>query len=616
MESQPVNLARIDWVIIVGYCVAAVGVGVWFSRRASRNLSEFFLSGRSLPWWIAGTSIVATTFACDTPLAITGIVRKHGLVGNWYWWCVGIGGMLSVFLYSRFWRRTGVLTDAELIERRYSGRSAAALRAFKAVYGGVIYNCVVMGWVFVAMLAIVKVVLGWKASIALPVLIGIALVYAVLSGFWGVVATDLIQFIMAMIGSVALAVFAVCHSDIGGLTGLVEKLRASGRPEVLNVLPGGGFAAIVSGIGVYLAILWWSKLYADGGGYVAQRLLACKNERHSAGAALWFNVAHYGLRTWPWVLVALASLILVPLGPEGAAEGQGAKEAVYARMMKDLLPPGLLGLMVASLVAAFMSTIDTHLNWGASYLVNDLYRRFFVTDASERHYVWVSRGLMVLLMAGGALVGLTFNSVFGLWKVVALLGAGIGLVELLRWFWWRINAWSEITGMAAALLLSVAFWVLKQRGITQIGGVELGFAVKIGTIVVVSIIAWVTVTLLTRPTSPERLHAFVDRVRPPATFWRPIARQFEGYRSQISIAHGLGQWVLGVAFVYLFTFGLGKVLLGEPTLGLCMLGVSVPCAVAVLVFVSRSGARRPPAAPEASLSPPPSAPAAPAPAED
>ena len=446
------KLALIDWVIIVGYILFALGLGIYYARRAGRNIDEFFISGRNLPWWLAGTSMVATTFAADTPLAVTGLVVNEGIAGNWLWWNMVLSGMLATFLFSRLWRRAEILTDVELTELRYSGRSASLLRGFRALYIGLPINCITMGWVILAMQKIMVLTFdlpdtaSWKVLVVLACML-IAGIYCALSGFWGVVMTDLVQFCMAMIGSIALAIIAV--SKIGGIHALKTKLAEVHGPEhtILNFLPdlSAGEMAILT-FGVYLGVQWWASNGVDGSGYIAQRMFAAKDERHTLLATLWFNIAHYTLRPWPWILVALVSMVVYP--------NLADAETGYPMLMLEYLPAGLLGLMMTAFLAAFMSTIDTHLNWGASYLVNDFYKRFFKPVADDNHYVVVSRISVVLIMVIAGVISLFMDSIAGAWKFLIALNAGIGLVQILRWYWWRINAWSEIAAMVASAVVS------------------------------------------------------------------------------------------------------------------------------------------------------------------
>jgi len=556
----------IDWLLVVVYCVVALVIGLILARRAGKSMADFLLSGRSLPWWLAGTSMVATTFAADTPLAITGIVRTKGIAGNWFWWNLVMSSMLWAFFYARLWRRTGLLTDVEFIELRYSGRPAAFLRGMKAAYSAILVNCIVMGWVILAMTKIGSVALDLEdvGMITIPgtefvvaptmlltiSLIALALTYSVLSGLWGVVVTDFIQFIMAMVGSITLAVIAVRH--IGGVGNIRSMVAASeaAPPSVLQFAsePGAGNLALIT-FGVYLGVQWWAFRNADGGEYIGLRAMACRDEKHARLSLLWFTFAHYVLRPWPWIVVALISLVVYP--------NMADPEMAYPRMMIDFLPVGLRGLMVASLLAAFMSTIDTHLHWGASYLANDIYKRFFRPDAGEKHYVLVSRLAMLVMAALAVWTSSVMGSIEWAWKFLIAIGAGVGLVYLLRWYWWRISAWSEISAMASSLILAIILFVFTPLGAREYEGVRLLAIVGLSTVV------WVAVTFLTSPTSTDNLKRFYERVRPGGFGWRRIEDEF-GLSSSHTGLRDLAGVVSGAVFIYSSLFAAGRLVLGFP----------------------------------------------------
>ena len=546
------KLSPIDGVIIISYIVFALGLGIYYSKRAGRDINEFFISGRNLPWWLAGTSMVATTFAADTPLAVTGLVVNDGIAGNWLWWNMVLSGMLATFLFSRLWRRAEVITDVELTELRYSGKSASLLRGFRAIYIGLPINCITMGWVILAMQKIIVLVFdlpdtGTSKVLVVLVCMLIAGIYCALSGFWGVVITDLIQFGMAMIGSIALAIIAV--NKIGGIGTLKTKLSEIHGTDnsILHFFPdfGAGEMAILT-FGVYLGVQWWAANGVDGGGYIAQRMFAAKDERNTLLATLWFNIAHYTLRPWPWILVALVSMVVYP--------NLSDPEAGYPKLMLEYLPTGLLGLMLTAFLAAFMSTIDTHLNWGASYLVNDFYKRFFKPQADDRHYVVASRISVVLIMLLAGVTSLFMDSIAGAWKFLIALNAGIGLVQILRWYWWRINAWSEIAAMVTSAVVSaIVFTLPATKG---------NFAYQMLIIVPTSTLIWFVTTLVTAPVSDERLIAFYQRVRPNGGWWGRIPSLANVQPIEDSGMPALLNWVLGSAFVYCALFGFGKLLLG------------------------------------------------------
>ena len=508
------RLTLADWSIVALYFLFNVAVGLYYKRRASRDTAEFFLSGRNVPWWLAGTSMVATTFAADTPLAVTGLVARNGVAGNWLWWNLLASGMLTVFFYARLWRRAGVMTDIEFSEIRYAGRPAAFLRGFRALYLGVLINCIILGWVNLAMVKILQLLFGVGKLEALAMVLGlIALTSAIstLSGLWGVLVTDLFQFVIKMGMVIVLAVVAV-HA-VGGIDAMKEKLALlPGHGSVLSFVPdvGSAWMPLITFF-VYIGVNWWATWYPGaepgGGGYIAQRMFSAKDEKHSVLATLWFNIAHYAVRPWPWILVALASLILFP--------GLADPETGYVRVMIDYLPSSLRGLMVAAFAAAYMSTIATQLNWGASYLVNDCYRRFLRRDATERHYVRASQVATVLLTVVSAVATFYMGSIAGAWKLLIVTGAGTGTVLLLRWYWWRINAWSEVSAMIAAFAVSVL--------LQTAGGFDSDRPVDFAWIMLITVAittgAWLAVTFLTRPEPEGTLVAFYRRTRPSRAGW-------------------------------------------------------------------------------------------------
>jgi SSS family solute:Na+ symporter len=572
-----VTLTAVDWAVIVLYFVVSVAIALGYSRRAGESTSEFFLSGRAMPWWLAGTSMVATTFAADTPLVVTGLTVKYGIAGNWLWWSFVMSGMLTAVLYAKLWRRAGVMTDAEFAELRYSGAPAAFLRGFRAVYLALAVNSIIIGWVTSAMAKILGLTLGigkWEATIGLFVLTG---VYSTLSGLWGVMVTDFFQFIFAMTGCLALAWFAL--GAVGGLGGLVAALHARFPDDApLRVVPDLHSAWMPAlTFFVYLAVNWWASWYPGaepgGGGYVAQRIMAARNERHALLSALWFNIAHYALRPWPWIVVALASMVLFP--------GLADPESGYVRVMTALLPPFWRGFLLAAFFAAYMSTISTQLNWGASYLVNDVYRRFWAPRRPERHYAWVGRWATLAMMIVAGVATWYIASVEGAWKFLLAIGAGTGLVYLLRWYWWRINAWSEVSAMAAALVVSLAL-----QGLAGLGADDpRGFAVLLLATTGITTVVWLAVTYLTPPEPRERLRAFYARVEPGGPGWTAVVPEAAG---QGALAAGLLHWLAGCAVVYLGLFGIGGFVLGRPWRGT----VAVLVAAALTAYLVRStGAR-------------------------
>lgn len=566
-------ISPIDWAIIIGYVLFALGLGIYFSKRAGKDMDEFFISGRNLPWWLAGTSMVATTFAADTPLAVTGLVVEDGIAGNWLWWNAVLSGMLATFLFARLWRRSEIITDVEFTELRYSGPSASFLRGFRALYIGLPINCITMGWVILAMQKIVVLTLNLPDTASTKVIVVlvcllIAGIYCALSGFWGVVMTDIVQFGMAMVGSIALAIIAV--NKIGGVGVLKEKLVNiyGAENQILNFTPdfSAGKMAIIT-FGVYLGMQWWASNGVDGSGYIAQRMFAAKNERHTLLATLWFNIAHYTLRPWPWILVALVAMVVYPNLED--------PEAGYPMLMLDYLPVGLLGLMLTAFLAAFMSTIDTHLNWGASYLVNDLYKRFLMPEADPQHYVAISRLAVMLIMLVAGVTSLFMDSIAGAWKFLIALNAGIGLVQILRWYWWRINAWSEISAMLAALVVSIVVFLLPQT--------KGEFALQMLIIVPISTVVWVVVTFITAPVSTETLTKFYSRVKPSKIGWMLIAAEIKEESDDTNGQQpytetrtpAMVNWIVGVIFIYSFLFSIGKLLLGFTAVGLIFLSLAI-----------------------------------------
>ncbi|MEW6510146.1 MAG: sodium:solute symporter family protein [Bacteroidota bacterium] len=563
------QLTWIDVLVIALYFVFNLAVALYLRRRATQSVSDFFVSGRNVTWWLAGTSMVATTFAADTPLVVTGLVAKNGIAGNWIWWSMVFSGMLTVFFYARLWRRAGVLTDVEFAEIRYSGGPAVFLRGFRAAYLGLPINLIIMGWVNLAIVKILILVLGVTKVEALIIALAIMAITAsisTISGLWGVLWTDLFQFVLKMGMVILLAVFAVNAS--GGMDALMQQLHA-----VDSTRSGGSVLSLVPDLNsawmpmitffVYLAVNWWASWYPGaepgGGGYVAQRIFCAKDEKHSLLATLWFNVAHYALRPWPWIIVGLVAVVRFQNDPAFDAD----PESGYVRILISDLPAYLRGLMLAAFAAAYMSTIGTQLNWGASYLVNDLYRRFWRKSGTEKHYVRVSQSVTLLLMVLSALVTLSMESIAGAWKFLMALGAGTGLVYILRWFWWRINAWSEISAMAAAFITSLTLTF----GFGYDESKPVDFAWLLLITVGVTTAVWLTVTFLTAPEPKEVLLSFYRRVRPNPALWGPIAAEATDVPRQRDGLFNLWNWLAGSLMIYAFLFGAGKILLGDPLTG-------------------------------------------------
>jgi len=569
------QLASIDWVVIAICLAAAFAPAVFFARRASKGTDEFFASGRSAPWWLIGTSMVATTFSTDTPNLVTDFVRTNGVSQNWEWWAFLLTGMMTVFFYARMWRRSGVLTDLEFYELRYSGRSAAFVRGFRAVYLGLFFNCAIMASVTLAAVKIANVMLGWSRLQTVIICGVICVVFSAMAGLWGVLASDMIQFAIAMVGVFAAAYVALSQPEVGGLAGLVAKID----PATLRLLPDfSNWGLTLSVLVIPLTIQWWSVWYPGaepgGGSYIAQRMLAAKDEKNAMAATLWFNIAHYALRPWPWIIVALCSILVFP----SLADIQTAlphvsddligNDLAYPAML-TLLPAGLLGLLVASLLSAYVSTMSTHLNWGCSYLVHDLYRRFLKPDASERHLVWLSRVMTAVLMVVSGATVFLLSTAGEAFHLLLSIGAGTGLIYLLRWFWWRITAWSEIAAMASSFIIALSLFLARKAGLDMSSHAALVWSVALTTIV------WVVVTFLTKPTDTETLRRFYRKVRPAGRGWAKVVGPEEaaGPRDNLSLAF-LG-WVFGCTFVYSGLFGTGAMLYGQPLQGTVCLTVTL-----------------------------------------
>jgi Na+/proline symporter len=568
---------------------------MYYARRASRSTEEFFGAGRRLPWWLAGTSMVATTFSSDTPLAVTELVYKHGVAGNWLWWNMVLSGILTVFFYARLWRRVGVLTDLEFTELRYSGRPAAFLRGFRALYLGLLVNAVIMGWVISAMGTIIEVSLGIDRWIAIVVCLVITAFYSGLSGLWGVVVTDAVQFVIAMSGSILLSVLGV--KAVGGIDGLKERIMAqAGSAEAgaafLSPLPPVGQAAWLPPalFFAYIGVQWWASWYPGaepgGGGYVAQRMFSAKDEKHSLLATLWFNIAHYTLRPWPWILTALAAVVLFP-GLANPREG-------YIKMMVTYLPPGALGLMLAAIAAAFMSTISTHINWGTSYVVKDFYQRFIKPEASESHYINLSRALSGLLILCGGVIGYLMQSQTAGWELLLKIGAGTGLVFILRWFWWRVNAWSEIFAMLYALAFSLGLDAVKD--LYHLGYVRAYFpaqaeyAYELMLIVALTTAVWAGMMFLTPPEDDRVLENFFRHARPGGPGWRSVrARLGDAVTVSDDLFWSFLDWIAGSALIYLFLFGIGKIVMKEFTIGAGLILLGLLAGAFIYWDLSRRG---------------------------
>ena len=581
------QLATIDWIVITICLAAAFAPALYFARRAGSGTAEFFASGRAAPWWLIGTSMVATTFSTDTPNLVTDFVRSQGVAQNWAWWAFLLTGMMTVFFYARMWRRSGVLTDLEFYELRYSGKSAAFLRGFRAVYLGFFFNCAIMASVTLAAVKIANVMLGWDRLQTVVICGIICVVFSALSGLWGVLAADLIQFAIAMVGVFVAAYVALSHPSVGGLEGLVAQID----PSTLRLLPDfSDWGLTLSVLIVPLTIQWWSVWYPGaepgGGSYIAQRMLAAKDERHAMVATLWFNIAHYALRPWPWIIIALCSILVFPtlddlqVALPHVSEELIGNDMAYPAML-TLLPAGVLGLLIASLLSAYVSTMSTHLNWGCSYLVHDLYRRFLNPGASERHLVWLSRVMTAVLMAISGAAVFMLSTAGEAFQLLLSIGAGTGLLYLLRWFWWRINAWSEIAAMASSFIIAVSLFIARR------GGLDLSAHGALVLSVAATTVIWVVVTLLTPPADDETLRRFYDLVRPAGKGWRRVVGDAAPTGSSDDLGQALLGWVLGCTFVYSTLFGTGAMLYGETLQGAVCLAVASAAGIGLARIVPK-----------------------------
>ena len=578
------QLTTLDWSIIAAFFIVSLVIGIVVSRKAGSSSAEFFLSGRNMPWWLLGISMVATTFSADTPNLVTDIVRKNGVSGNWVWWAFLLTGMLTVFVYSKLWRRSGVLTDLEFYEIRYGGKCAAFLRGFRAIYLGVFFNIMIMATVCLAAIKIGGVMLGLTPVQTLTIASIVTVLYSSLGGLRGVLITDFFQFILAMIGTVWAANVMLDLPEIGGFENLLANHEVASRT---NFLPDfSDTESLISLLIIPLAVQWWSVWYPGaepgGGGYIAQRMLAAKNEQHAMGATMFFNIAHYALRPWPWIIIALCSVIVFP----NLESIQTAFPNVDAAMINDdlaypamltFLPAGLLGLVIASLVAAFMSTISTHLNWGSSYVVNDFYQRFVKPTASENELVMVGRLSTLLLMVFAALFALALSNALQAFGILLQIGAGTGLIFILRWFWWRINAWTEISGMIISFVVAVFLEVINPK--YQLLNIDSDWKLVIG--VAITTLGWLTVTFITQPETDETLKGFAAKVN-PTVGWN-------NYRTDTSMVIGnlplqiLGMF-LGCTAVYTALFATGSFVYGNLILGLVLAAVSTIC-IGLLAFM-------------------------------
>jgi Na+/proline symporter len=576
-------LSTLDWLFIAAFFILSLVIGLWVSRQSGKSSSDFFLSGRSMPWWLLGVSMVATTFSADTPNLVTDIVRKNGVAGNWVWWAFLITGMLTVFVYARLWRRSGVLTDLEFYEMRYSGKEAAFLRGFRAIYLGVVFNVLIMATVCLAAIKIGSTMLDMDPIHTLLLASVVTVAYSVLGGLRGVILTDFFQFAIAMIGTIWAAYVIVNLPAVGGLENLIHHENVVGK---ISILPDfNNSEALISLLIIPLAVQWWAAYYPGaepgGGGYIAQRMLAAKDEKNAIGATLLFNIAHYALRPWPWILIALASLIVFP----DVASIQAAFPNVSADVVDDdlaysamltFLPKGLLGLVIASLIAAFMSTISTHLNWGSSYIVNDFYKRFVKQDASENELVLVGRVSTIVLMVIAAVLALFLSNAKAAFDIIILMGAGTGLLFILRWFWWRINAYSELAAMVISFLVAVTFKFIIPNTFSNTA--ELLLSVLITTL------GWIAVTYATQPTDEQTLIRFFKLIRPHSMGWKPIVEKgmAAGALHQEDVTVGklpreLSAMFAGIFMVYGILFATGFALYGNGLYAGLGIAITVLC---------------------------------------
>ena len=565
------TLSTLDWTIVGAYFALSLLIGLWVSRQAGQDTKSFFLAGRNIPWWLLGVSMVATTFSTDTPNLVTDLVRQNGVSGNWGWWAFLLTGMLTVFVYANLWRRSEVLTDIEFYELRYSGSAAAFLRGFRALYLGLIFNVLVMGAVSLAAIKFGEIVLGWPGWLTMSIACSITLAYSALGGLKAIIITDFIQFTLAMIGSIWGMFYILGLPEIGGLSNLISHVNVSDKLALIPDLSDPN--AWVPVLLVPLAVQWWASYYPGaepgGGGYIAQRMFSAKDEKNAVGATFLFNVAHYALRPWPWILIALASLIVFPelsdiqkAFPNLPADKLG-HDVAYPAML-TLLPPGLLGLVAASLIAAFMSTMSTQLNLGASYLVNDFYHRFIKPDASESHLVNVGRLFTILSIIMGAGLGLMLTSAGQAFTLLLMIGAGTGLIYILRWFWWRINAYTEIVAMISSIIIA---------GYFNFGDSSLEGWQKIVIGAILTTIVWIIATYFTPPDDDETLQNFVKKVNPGGPGWSKYSSGISG--KPWPVPKGILSMVLGCTAVYGFLLGVGQLIYGQTGSGLLIVGLGV-----------------------------------------
>ena len=582
------SLTSLDWIIVALSVVISFIPALFFYKRAGSSTEEFFTSGRAAPWWMVGISMVATTFSTDTPNLVTNMVRENGVADNWLWWSFLLTGMMTVFFFAKLWRRSRVMTDLEFYEIRYSGKAATFVRGFRALYLGLFFNCVIMASVNLAAAKIGNIVLGlpmWQTLLFASI---ITIFFASVSGLWGVLVTDSVQFLITMSSTFAVAYFALQQPEVGGLAGLIAKVPASR----LNLLPdfSNNWNVALSVMIIPITIQWWSVWYPGaepgGGSYIAQRMLASKTEKDAVAGTLFFNVMHYALRPWPWIIVALCSTLIFPQLSDIARAYPYVDptlighDMAYPAMLK-FLPAGFLGAMVAGMLAAYRSTIETHLNWGTSYLVHDFYRRFLKPGETEKHYVLVGRLTTAGLMVCAALLTFALDTAKESFDLILSIGAGTGLLYILRWFWWRINAWSEIAAMVSSFVLALGFFIARKFGFVVQSEVSLVITIVASTIV------WMTVTYLAPQTDNARLVSFYKLIRPSGPGWKDIRAQCGTTAAPDSLTLALVGWMLGITFVYAALFGVGSFLYGRTGTGIAWLVTFAVCGLGLMRVMPR-----------------------------
>lgn len=595
-----INLSTIDYVFIFGFFAITLGIGFMVSKKSGQNPAEYFLSGRTMPWWLLGVSMVATTFSTDTPNLVTDIVRTNGVSGNWVWWAFLITGLLTVFVYAKLWRKSGVSTDIEFYEFRYGGKPARFLRSFRAIYLGVIFNILAMAAVTLAAIKIGQVMLGLTALQTVGIAGAVTVIFSAVGGFKGVVYTDFILFFVAMCGGIGAAYYCVNLPEIGGLSALIENETVASK---LNILPDfNNKEALITLLIIPIAVQWWSAWYPGaepgGGGYIAQRMLAAKNENHAIGATFFFNILHYALRPWPWIIVALCSIVIYPdlISLKDAfpniTDDKLGHDIAYSAMLTKL-PSGLLGVVLTSLIAAYMSTISTHLNWGSSYIVNDFYVQRVNKNASQKELVNVGRISTVILMAVSAILALLLNNALQLFNIILMFGAGTGLIFILRWFWWRINAWSEISAMFVSGIISL---LLNSKSIALsawLFGNENTIGLMPGWmtypfIVLVTTGVWLLVTFLTKPEKDDTLFSFYKKIQPGGPGWKHTVKKAQDHgvdlnlnKQEWNVPSGVLATIVGCVTIYSVLFATGYWIYGQYTKATILTFVALVSAFAL-----------------------------------